>query len=279
MQVIHMSVKPISRNNCRSAVASAAYRSGEKIRNDYNGRTHNYQNRNDVVYKEIILPDNAPRNFYDRKILWNAVEKIEKAKNARMAREVEADLPSELDRAEHIRLVERYVKETFVAQGMCADICIHDKGDGNPQTHIMLTTRSMDENGRWRDKQRKHYHLNDNGNKIYDRVKKQYKCGSIKITDWDNRENVDKWRREWAKACNREFELKKMDKEVTHESYKRQNSELEPTIHLGHRADALKRRNIDTDRRILNRVIGQRNKDRVNRERLLEQNRTRSRGR
>ena len=133
-------IKIISRGKGKSAVAAAAYRSGESLTNEYDGITHDYTRKGGIVHTEILLPDNAPKEYADRSVLWNAVEKAERAKNAQLAREIEIALPHELTREQGISLVREYVKEQFVSAGMCADFAIHDKNDGNPHAHIMLTT-------------------------------------------------------------------------------------------------------------------------------------------
>ena len=146
------------RNICgKSAVASAAYRSGEILTNDYDGVTHDFTRKRGIVHTEILLPPHAPPEFSDRSILWNSVEKIEKAKNSQLAREVEIALPVELNREQQIQLVREYVKDNFVLVGMCADIAIHDKEDGNPHAHIMLTMRQLEESGEWGAKSKKEF--------------------------------------------------------------------------------------------------------------------------
>ena len=139
VKIYHCNIKVISRGKGKSAVAAAAYRAGEKITNQFDGMTHDYTHKGGVVHTEILLPDHAPAGYTDRAVLWNEVEKIEKAKNAQLAREIEIALPRELTRGQGISLVREYVKRHFVAAGMCADICLHDTGGGNPHTHIMLS--------------------------------------------------------------------------------------------------------------------------------------------
>ena len=131
----------MSRSNGKSAVAAAAYRSGTKITNERDGEIHDYTQKGGVIHAEILLPDNAPTEYADRAVLWNAVEKIENAKNSQLARDIEISLPIELTREQNLSLAREYVKKHFVAEGMCADICVHDKNDGNPHAHIMLTMR------------------------------------------------------------------------------------------------------------------------------------------
>ena len=139
VKIYHCNIKVISRGKSKSAVAAAAYRAGEKITNEFDGMTHDYTHKGGVVHTEILLPDHAPARYTDRAVLWNEVEKIEKAKNAQLAREIEISLPRELTREKSISLVREYVKRHFVAAGMCADICLHDTGGGNPHAHIMLS--------------------------------------------------------------------------------------------------------------------------------------------
>ena len=132
--IYHLSIKIISRGKGKSAVAAAAYRAGEAITNEYDGITHDYTRKGGIVHTEILLPDHAPAEFADRAVLWNAVEKIERYKTAQLAREIEIALPVELTREQNISLLRKYVMEQFVSAGMCADVCVHDKDDGNGQT-------------------------------------------------------------------------------------------------------------------------------------------------
>ena len=129
----------MSRGKGKSAVAAAAYRSGEKLTNEWDGMTHDYTRKGGVVHTEIMLPPHAPPSFADRSTLWNSVELYEKAGNAQLAREIDAALPIELSREEQIRLVREYCSSQFVSRGMCVDFVIHDTNSGNPHCHIMLT--------------------------------------------------------------------------------------------------------------------------------------------
>ena len=159
----HIPVSIIKRSEGRSAVAAAAYRSGTKLTNEWDGLTHDYTRKGGVVHAEIMLPAHAPPEFADRSTLWNSVEQIEKARDSQLAREIEAALPRELSREQQLALVRAYVKDNFVDKGMCADFAIHDKGTGNPHVHIMLTVRPLKENGAWGAKCRKAYDLDENG--------------------------------------------------------------------------------------------------------------------
>ena len=138
MAIFHSHIQIISRGKGKSAVAAAAYRAGESITNDYDGVTHDYTRKGGIVHTEILLPENAPTKYYERAILWNAVEKIEKSKNSQLAREINIALPIELTREQNIILAREYVQHTFVDIGMCADLCIHDTGKGNPHAHTVL---------------------------------------------------------------------------------------------------------------------------------------------
>ena len=116
--IYHCSIKIISRGKGKSAVAAAAYRSGEKLTNDYDGTTHDFTRKGGVVHTEILLPDNAPREYSDRSTLWNAVEVVEKSKNAQLSREIEIALPNELSEIECIALAKEFAQRTFVDKGI-----------------------------------------------------------------------------------------------------------------------------------------------------------------
>ena len=121
MAIYHYSIKIISRGKGQSAIAAAAYRAGEKITSEYDGRISDYTRKGGIVHTEIMLPDNAPAEYQDRAVLWNAVEKIEKAKNSQLAREIQLALPVELSHMQNVNLVREYVKKNFTDNGMCAD--------------------------------------------------------------------------------------------------------------------------------------------------------------
>lgn len=145
-------------------------------------------------------------------------------------------------------------------KGMIADICFHDKGDGNPHAHILLTVRPFNEDRSWGSKQKKMYILDENGEKIYDKKKRQYKCKSVPTTDWNDRGNVEKWRKSWAELCNAYLEKSGHDERIDHRSYERQGLQILPTKHLGTAASQMEKRNIKTDRGETNRHIKMANK-------------------
>jgi hypothetical protein len=258
--IYHCNIKIISRGKGKSSVAAAAYRAAEKIKNGYDGRTSDYTHKRGVIYKEIMLPENAPPEYKDRAVLWNAVEQIEKASNSQLAREIEIALPKELDPIMNFLLAKKYVKEQFTDKGMCADICVHDNKTGNPHAHIMLTMRPFNGDGTWGDKQKKEYALDRNGEKIYDPKKRQYRCKSIPTVDWNERTKAEEWRAAWADTVNGYFERRKIDTRIDHRSYKRQGVDIIPTVHLGVAVHQMERRGIRTERGNINREIEVTNK-------------------
>lgn len=157
MAIYSCECKVFGRAKGQSAVGKAAYRSGEKLTNEYDGITHDYTKKGGVVYSEIMLCENAPKEYQDRVTLWNAVEKVEKDNGARLAREYRVCLQREFTLEENIEVVRKYIKENFTDKGMIADYSIHDKNDGNPHAHIMLTMRPLDEKGKWQAKMEKVY--------------------------------------------------------------------------------------------------------------------------
>ncbi len=255
MAIYHYSIKIISRGKGKSAVAAAAYRAGEKITNEFDGVTHDYTHKGGIVHTEVLLPDHAPAGFADRAVLWNAVEKIEKAKNAQLAREIELALPAELTREQNISLVRGYISRYFVAAGMCADICVHDTGGGNPHAHVMLTMRPFEQGGAWGAKQKKEYIFDKDGHKIYDRKKRQYKCKSIPATDWNDQAKAEGWRAAWADYVNAALERGNHAGRIDHRSYERQGIDQIPTVHLGVAAHQMEKRGIRTERGNINREI------------------------
>ena len=219
MAIYHLSIKIISRGIGKSAVAAAAYRAGELITNEKDGVIHDYTRKGGILHTEILLPANAPSEYADRAVLWNAVERVEKAKNSQLAREIEIALPKELSAVQNRVLVRDYVKQHFVEKGMCADIAIHDTREGNPHAHIMLTMRPFNEDRTWGDKQKKVYHLDEQGNKIYDPVKRQYACNKVQTTDWNEHCRAEEWRAGWSETANRYLEKLNHTERIDHRSY------------------------------------------------------------
>ena len=240
-------------------MAAAAYRSGEKLVNEWDSMTHDYTHKGGVVHVEIMLPSHALPEFADRSTLWNSVEAIEKSATSQLAREIEVALPVELSRAEQLALVRAFVKDNFVDAGMCADFAIHDKGTGNPHAHILLTIRPIKENGEWGAKCRKVYDLDGQGQRIPD-GKGGWKSHREDTTDWNDRANAEKWRAAWAAYTNRALEAAGRPERIDHRSYKRQGVDKIPSVHMGPAASQMERRGIVTEKGNINREIAADNK-------------------
>ena len=153
----------VSRGAGRSAAAAAAYLSCSRIYNDYDGVQHDYTRKQGLVWQQVFLPPQALPEWQDREKLWNAVEEAEKAKDSRLAREFVVALPIELNQEQQISLIEKFVREQFVTDGMCTDAAIHDTDGQNPHAHILLTVRPLDEEGQWQYKTEKEYLCVRNG--------------------------------------------------------------------------------------------------------------------
>lgn len=274
MAIYHFSVQIISRSNGSSAVGSSAYRSGEKIEDERTGLIHDYTRKSGVEYTEILTPENAPEWASERSRLWNEVEKIEKSKNSQLSREINIALPKELSLKEQIKLTREFTQDTFVNKGMVADIAIHDNKKGNPHAHIMLTVRPFNEQGEWGAKSKKEYILNKDGEKI--KLKSgEYKSRKIDTVDWNKKENLEKWREQWAKYANKSLERNGIEERIDHRSLKEQGIQRLPQIHVGPHASAMEKRGIESDRGKLNKEIKETNKliGDINREgrKLLEE--------
>ena len=203
--------------------------------------------QNEVIHSEILLPPNAPEKYFDRETLWNSAEKAETQWNSQLARKIIIALPREIPTKQYAELVRNYCNEQFVSKGMCCDFAVHDKGDGNPHTHIMLTMRAIDENGKWLPKCRKVYELDEHGNRI----------GSHRedIVDWNKKENAELWRHAWEEKVNEYLENNNRPEKIDMRSYERQGIDLVPTVHLGPAASEMERRGEETILGTLNRDI------------------------
>ena len=163
MAIYHLEAKVVGRGAGRSAVAASAYLSCSRLYNDYDGIQHDYTKKQGLVWQEVFLPEYAPQEWQDREKLWNAVEEVETAKDSRLAREFVVALPIELSREQQIELLQDFIREQFVSDGMCADAAIHDTDGHNPHAHILLTVRPLDERGKWQYKTEKEYLCAKNG--------------------------------------------------------------------------------------------------------------------
>jgi hypothetical protein len=269
MSIYHCSIKNISRSSGRSAVACAAYRSGEELEDLETGITHDYRKKTGIAFAEIFLCKNAPERFQNREELWNEVEKIEKAADARLAREIEVAIPRELSLEEMKNLVAGYAK-MLTEEGMCVDAAIHLKV-GNPHAHLMCTTRKIKADGTWDQKEKKVYALDEFGNKIpvIDQETREQKIGArgrriwkrvtVAANDLNAKENVEKWRKMWSEHCNAYLEP---EQQIDHWSYERQGKkDVIPTIHEGYAAREMEKRGKLAERCEINREIAAANRD------------------
>ena len=255
----HHDIKIIQRSNHKSAVASAAYQSGERLFSEYDQKQKYYSHKSEIVHTEIMLPPHAPPSFSDRSTLWNSVELYEKAGNAQLAREIDAALPIELSREEQIRLVREYCSSQFVSRGMCVDFAIHDTDSGNPHCHIMLTMRPLDERGTWAAKSKKEYDLDENGERI--RLPSgRYKTHKIDLTGWNDKDNTLLWRKAWADFTNDFLERNGSPERIDHRSNAECGIDEIPTVHMGVAACQMEKKGIATEKGELNRNIQKANR-------------------
>jgi hypothetical protein len=231
--IYHCKVKVINRRAGPGAVGSAAYRAGERIRDEKSGQVFNYQRRKGIVHTEIISPRTAPGWVFDRATLWNTVESTEKRKDAQLAREIMVALPKELDQGQQIRLVRGYINQQFIKKGMVADFAIHapSKGDDrNYHVHILLTMRKITQQG----------------------------FGG-KVREWNAKSNIYQWRQAWENHTNQALEQAGLDCRVDCRSHAAKGLDREPLRHLGYQATAMERRGEPSELGNENRAIVARN--------------------
>ena len=240
-------------------MAAAAYRSGEKLHSEYYGEDSDYTRKGGVICSEILLPSHAPPSFSVRETLWNAVEKVEQGKNAQLAYSFDIALQNEFSMEENIELARRFLLEQFVSRGMVVDFAVHspDKEDGgiqNPHFHVMCPIRPILPNGKWGNKQRREYAMDEDGNRIRDEAG-NYVFIAVPTTDWGSPETLEAWRQAWADLCNAKFAEKGLDCRIDHRSYERQGIEQIPTRHEGPTVRAMEAKGIRTNKGDLNRWI------------------------
>jgi Ti-type conjugative transfer relaxase TraA len=239
MAIYHLHVKVIGRKAGSSAVASAAYRSASRMRDERIDRVQDFSGKRGVVHSEVLLPENAPDHWSDRERLWNDVEAFEVRKDAQLAREVEFAIPREMTQAQGIQLAHDFAQSEFVDQGMIADMNVHwDVGqDGmpKPHAHVMLTMRSVDGNG-----------------------------FGPKVRDWNRTEMVERWRERWAELANERLAELDIDARIDHRSLEAQGIELEPQSQIGAPAQRIEDEGIDAaDRTDMHREIARNNGERI----------------
>ena len=171
MALFHFTVTQTKRSKGQSAIASAAYRSGEKLYSEYYGEYSDYTRKRGVICSDILLPPHAPKEYADRQTLWNAVEKAERGKNAQLAYSFEISLQNEFSLEENIALAREFLFREFVSRGMTVDVSFHEKecedgGTPNPHFHFLCPIRPMEQDGTWGIKQRREYVLDEEGNRM-----------------------------------------------------------------------------------------------------------------
>ncbi len=231
MAIYHFSAQVIGRNQGRSSVAAAAYRSGTELTDERTGLTHDYTRKQGVSDSFIMKPENAPDWMADRQSLWNAVEAIEKRKDSQLARDIEMSLPHELSDQERRAVLVGFLEEQFISRGYVADVNIHAPhrhGDQkNHHAHVMLSTREILEEGF--------------GGKMQ------------KASDWnDRKDDLSVWREKWADHVNRALEEKELELgydlgRIDHRSNEDRGLDQAPTKHEGVAATAMKRRGEHSD--------------------------------
>ena len=240
-------------------MAAAAYRAGEKLHSTYYGEDSDYTRKGGVICSEILLPSHAPSEYADRETLWNAVEKAERGKKAQLAYSFDIALQNEFSMQENIDLARQFLLDNFVNRGMVADFAVHqpDKEDGgisNPHFHVMCPIRPIEPDGRWGNKQRREYVLDEHGERVLDEAG-NYVFNAVPTTDWGKPETLEAWRQSWAELCNAMFAEKNLDCRIDHRSFARQGVDQIPTQHEGPTVRAMEAKGIRTDKGNLNRFI------------------------
>jgi ATP-dependent exoDNAse (exonuclease V) alpha subunit len=238
MAIYHLSMKIVGRGNGgpklakagKSTVAMAAYRSAEKIMDERTGIEYDYTRKDGVVDKEILAPKNSPEWICDREKLWNEVEKVEKRKNAQLAREIDIALPIELTHEENKLLVGDFVNRNFTSKGIVVDVAYHTKEKNNPHVHLMLTRRYVLENG------------------FGDIIKDLYGGEFKGRPNESQKEYLMEIRKSWADFCNEHLSRKQFNERVDHRTLKAQGVERLPQIHLGHKVKAMMKKGINSVR-------------------------------
>ena len=232
MAIYHYSVNIISRSAGRSATAAAAYRAAEKIRDNRTGEIHDYTKKKGVDEKFILAPPSAPSWVFNRSLLWNKVEEVERRKDSQLSREINIALPTELDKSQQLKLVQEFVTDELVKEGMIADVAFHNLNSHNPHAHIMLTMREINQQG-----------------------------FGFKNRDWNKKELLEKQREAWAVHTNRALELAGVRQIIDHRSLEAQGINRIPQIHIGVAANAMMKRGIATERGELYQEIAEANRN------------------
>ena len=216
----HNEITIVQRSQRQSAVAAAAYQSGEKLFCEYDQQVKHYPEKRGIVHNEILLPANAPPEYADRNTLWNAAEAVEKQWNSQLARRWVLTIPREIPPDQYAVLVREFCEQQFVSKGMIVDFAIHDPHPPghNPHAHVLLTMRAMDEHGKWLPKSRKVYDLDENGERIK-LPSGRWKSHKEDTVDWNDQKYCEIWRHEWEVIQNRYLEANDRPERVDLRSY------------------------------------------------------------
>ena len=252
----HNEISIVQRSHRQSAVAAAAYQSGEKLFCEYDQKVKHYPEKRGIVHNEILLPANAPLEYTDRNTLWNAAEAVEKQWNSQLARRWVLTIPREIPSDQYAVLVQEFCQQQFVSKGMIVDFAIHDPHPPghNPHAHVLLTMRAMDEHGKWLPKSRKVYDLDENGERMK-LSSGRWKSHKEDTVDWNDQKYCEIWRHEWEVIQNRYLEANDRPERVDLRSYARQGLDIVPTVHEGAAVWQMEKRGIQTNIGNLNREI------------------------
>jgi hypothetical protein len=259
MALFHFHATQVKRSAGQSVIASAAYRAGEKLYNEYYGDVSDYTRKCGVICSEILLPAHTPPEYADRQTLWNAVEKAERGKKAQLAYSFDIALQNEFSLDENIALARQFLLDNFVSRGMTVDFAVHqpDKEDGgisNPHFHVLCPIRPLKEDGTWDAKQHREYVLDVDGNRVKDDAGNDV-FNAVPTTDWGRPETLEAWRTAWAELCNAKFAEKGLECRIDNRSFVRQGLEQIPTIHEGPAVRQMEAKGIRTEKGELNRWI------------------------
>ena len=253
MAIYHCSTKTVNRSSGRTAVASSAYRSGEKLKDGRTGLTHDFTRKDGVSHSEII--SNLDIKI-DRNELWNLAEKIENRKDARTAREWVIALPDELDAEQRKDLAKDFARSLVDRYDVIADLAIHQPSKGgndkNHHAHIMLTTRKAEL---------------DTDNKLTLTTKADIELSNTKRKSLEmgtTQEDIKQIRETWADLANTALERAGYREKIDHRSYADQNNGLQATIHEGSKVTQLRKQGIDTQISRFNDNVNQHNVKHLN---------------
>lgn len=230
MALYYFNISVLTKNK-HSAVAKAAYTTGESLYSERDLETKSYKKREEQPESFILAPKNAPEWVNDREKLWNEVEKIENRYNSQIAKEIKVALPIELENEKQTELLLEFVNENIVSRGIVADVSIHRDRKENPHAHILITTRPFNDDGTWGNKKKREYVFDEKGDHVLDKNGKKSFL-TIPLTDWDKKDTLIEWRRSFAEKINEHYLKNGVEQSVSHESYEKQGIDKLPKQRL-----------------------------------------------